>query len=47
VIFVDKATESVATHNWSSSFSDGDWRSALWYAEVETAVGSFSVVVID
>jgi hypothetical protein len=47
MVFVDKATETIAAHDRPSGFCDGDWRSALGYSEVESAVGTFSVVVVD
>jgi hypothetical protein len=47
VVFVDKATEAVAAHDRPSGSCDVGWRSALGYSEIETAVGTFSVVVIE
>ena len=47
MVFVDKASEAIAAHDRPSGICDGDWRSALWYSQVEAAVGSLPVVMGD
>jgi hypothetical protein len=47
MVFVDKATEAIAAHDRPSGSFEVEWRSALGDSKVETAVGTFSVVVID
>ena len=47
MVFVDEATEAIAAHDRSSRFCDGDWRSTLGYSQVEAAVGSLPVVMVD
>jgi len=47
MVFVDKATEAVAAYDRPSGVCEADWWSALGYSQIETAVGSLPVVVIE
>jgi hypothetical protein len=44
---VDKATEAVSAHDRPSGSFEVEWRSALGNSEIETAVRTFSVAVIE
>jgi hypothetical protein len=44
MIFVDKAT---AAHDRTSGICEAEWRAALGNSQVESAVRTFSVVVIE